>query len=61
MAACRWVVRFVRGECGATATEYAVLLAFVLGACATAAVVFQAGAGVAFQATGDTIGTYPDP
>ena len=53
--------RFLAGESGATAVEYAVLVAFVLLLCAAAAAAFQAPAGSAFDNSGTTIGTYPDP
>ena len=65
MRAFRFLTRaargFVRGECGATAVEYAVLVAFVLLACIAAAAAFQAPAGSAFESHGTSIGTYPDP
>ena len=53
--------RFIRGESGATAVEYAVLIAFVVLACVAAAAAFQAPAGSAFEGSGTTVGTYPDP
>ena len=53
--------RFVRGECGATALEYAVLAGFVMLACAAAVAAFRAPAGSALANTGTTIGTYADP
>ena len=53
--------RLLKGDSGATAVEYAVLLAFVMLACIAAVAAFQAPAGSAFGSTGTSIGTYPDP
>lgn len=59
---CRRVARrFARGESGATAVEYAVLVAFVMLVCAAAVAAFRTPAGSAFQNTGTTVGTYADP
>lgn len=53
--------RFLRSDSGATAAEYAVLLAFVLVACLAAVNAFRAPAGSALERSGTSIGTYPDP
>ncbi len=53
--------RFLRGESGATAVEYAVLVALVVSVCVAAAAAFRAPAGSAFDNSGNTIGTYADP
>ena len=53
--------RFLAGEAGMTAVEYAVLVAFVLLVCVAAAAAFQAPAGSSFNNSTTTIGTYPDP
>jgi Flp pilus assembly pilin Flp len=53
--------RFLRGESGATAVEYAVLVAFVLMGCIAAVLAFREPAGSAFDNSGNTIGTYADP
>lgn len=53
--------RFVRDESGATAVEYAVLVGFVVLACAAAAAAFRAPAGAALESSTTSIGTYPDP
>jgi len=53
--------RFLREQSGMTSVEYAVLVAFVLLICAAAVAAFKAPAGSAFQNSGTSIGTYPDP
>ena len=53
--------RFLRAESGATAIEYAVLVAFVLMACLAAVNAFRSPAGSALESSGTSIGTYPDP
>jgi Flp pilus assembly pilin Flp len=53
--------RFLRADSGATAIEYAVLVAFVLMACLAAVNAFRAPAGSALESSGTSIGTYPDP
>ncbi len=53
--------RFLRGESGATAVEYAVLVAFVLIVCIAAVAAFKAPARAAIDSSGTSIGTYPDP
>jgi len=47
--------RFVRSESGATAAEYAVLLAVLLAALAAA---FGLAAEAQFESTGGSVGTY---
>jgi Flp pilus assembly pilin Flp len=53
--------RFLREESGATALEYAVLLAFLLMTCIAAVNAFRAPAGSALESSGTSIGTYADP
>lgn len=57
----RAATRLLRGESGATAVEYAVLIAFVLAACIAGVAAFRAPAGSAFDGSGHTIGTHADP
>jgi Flp pilus assembly pilin Flp len=57
----RLVRQFVRRESGATAAEYAVLLACVMLACAAAIAAIGPVAGERFIAVGDSVGTYEDP
>ncbi len=53
--------RFLRSESGTTAVEYAVLLAFLVIVCMAAVAAFQLPAGLAFDSSSTSIGTYPDP
>ena len=57
----RAVRRFFGAESGATAVEYAVLVALVVLVCAAGAAAFRVPAGSAFDSHTNTIGTYPDP
>jgi Flp pilus assembly pilin Flp len=57
----RAVHRFLARESGATAVEYAVLLALLLGVCLAAAAAFLPLAGQHFGNTGGVVGTYEDP
>jgi Flp pilus assembly pilin Flp len=57
----RAAARFLRGESGATALEYAVLAGFVMLACAAAVAAFKAPAGSHLSNVGTSIGTYADP
>lgn len=53
--------RFLRGESGATALEYAVLAGFVMLVCGAAVAAFRAPAGSHLSNVGSAIGTYSDP
>lgn len=57
----RLAVRLYRDESGATTVEYAVLVAFVLLACAAGAAALQGPAGGVLDTSTTTIGAYPDP
>ncbi len=57
----RMARRFLRAESGATAVEYAVLVAGVVIVCVAAAAALKVPASSAFNNSGNTIGTYDDP
>lgn len=57
----RWLGSFVRAEPGATAAEYAVLLALVAGACVAALLALGPAAGSAFSSSSSSVGTYGTP
>jgi Flp pilus assembly pilin Flp len=53
--------RFLAEESGATAVEYAILVAFVVLVCVAGVAAFRVPAGSAFGSSTNNIGTYPDP
>lgn len=53
--------RFVSGESGTTAVEYAILVAFVVLVCLAGVAAFRVPAGSAFNSSTNNIGTYADP
>lgn len=53
--------RLARGESGATAVEYAVLVGLIVVVCAAAVAAIRAPAGSALDASATSIGTYADP
>jgi Flp pilus assembly pilin Flp len=57
----RTAKRFLREESGATAAEYAILIAAIVVACVAGVAAFRAPAGSMFDSSGNTIGTYADP
>jgi Flp pilus assembly pilin Flp len=57
----RAAARLLRGECGATAVEYAVLLALVVLACAAGVLAIRGPMGSQFDASTGTLGAHPYP
>jgi pilus assembly protein Flp/PilA len=52
----KYHLRFLRDETGATAVEYAVMLALIIGVCVTAIGFFGSSAGGSWQDTSSRIG-----
>jgi pilus assembly protein Flp/PilA len=55
---CRALIRFLQAEDGATAVEYAVLLALLVGACLASLLALTPAAGATFTATTTVVGTH---
>jgi pilus assembly protein Flp/PilA len=53
--------RFLADESGATAVEYALLLALVAVTCVAATIAFRPIASNQFGSVGESVGTYADP
>ena len=60
-ALCRFTRRLIRGQSGATTAEYALLAALVALVCTVAVLAIREPASNAFDHSGTTVGTYPDP
>jgi pilus assembly protein Flp/PilA len=54
----KFILRFLRDESGPSATEYAVMLALIVGSCLAAITLVGGGAGGSWQSTSSQLDTF---